>query len=148
MYLNNPEKQSKADYFLSEKKSVDAILSATSNDFALLSYIAYKKAQLFDFEFAIELVRYGAHANTVIQLLLINGPQYIEKCKSAEKEFFINRFKASPLDWYKKRSELMSNLKKIRSATTADLLYTENQIEEILKEDGYSLELIGDSNAY
>ncbi len=148
MYLNDPEKQRKADYFLSEKKSVDDILSALGNDFTLLSYIAYKKAQLFDFEFAIDLVRCGAHANTVIQLLIVNGPQCIEKCRDAEKEFFVKRYKASPLDWYKKRSELLSNLKKIRSATTGDLLYTENQIEGILKDDGYSLELIGNNNAY
>lgn len=142
MYLRDSVQKKIAEELLATNLSAQALADEVGHDFIMISYLAYAKAQQFEYKTAIDLVRLGAHCGTVLGVLHFNAPDMIQSCVSARDYYFEQRYLNNPSQWHMERARQKAVLEGIVSESTGERQYSDRLVEESLVEDGYGLNIV------
>ena len=136
MDLNNLDLKKLADSLILTKKNAEEIAEILQFDYCAMSYAAERMAKLFQFDRAISMIAYGAHADTVIFQININAPEFSEKAEEEKQLFYKNRYLRNPEAWLKHQESYRESLQS-KKTKNGKKMFREQEVAEILINNGW-----------
>ena len=118
----------------------EELFTQVKGDIKALTFLAKTQAQYFEIDRAIELIKMGASAGTVIQWLQLFAPQYIANAREAEQVYFRKRYLSDPQAWEKERERQITLMTGFLD-TDGNRFYSDEIIRATLIEEGYGIEM-------